>query len=78
MSALNPELMASYGRLCGWTLARAHARAGESAVLAGYLGKSEAFDEAMATFALAYRDRNQEDFEVFLRGRPTEGGTVQS
>ena len=78
VSALNPELMASYGRRCGWTLARAHARAGESAVLAGYLGKSEAFDEAMATFALAYRDRNQEDFEVFLRGRPTEGGTVQS
>jgi len=57
-----------YGRLCGAALARAHARAGQPALLAGYLGSSAAFDEAISTFALAYADQNDRDYEAFLAG----------
>ncbi len=58
--------LAAYGRLCGATLARAHARAGEPAVLAGYLGTSAVFDEALAAFAVGYADQNERDYEAFL------------
>jgi len=52
--------------LCGATLARAHARAGEPAILAGYLGRSTAFDEALAAFATEYADQNERDYKSFL------------
>jgi uncharacterized protein (DUF2252 family) len=55
------ESLADYARLCGKTLARAHARSGDPAVIAGYLGSSDAFDEAIADFALAYEERNAAD-----------------
>jgi uncharacterized protein (DUF2252 family) len=55
-----------YGRLCGAALARAHARAGQPALLAGYLGRSSAFDESLAAFALTYADQNERDYESFL------------
>ena len=58
--------LAVYGRLCGATLARAHARAGEPAVLAGYLGTRAVFDEALAAFAVRYADQNEKDYEAFL------------
>ena len=51
-----------YGRLCGWALARAHARTGRASVISGYLGGSEAFDRAIADFALAYSDQNDQDY----------------
>jgi len=56
-----PELAKEYGALCGWALARAHAKAGDSARIAGYLGKSAVFDEAIADFAVAYADQNERD-----------------
>jgi uncharacterized protein (DUF2252 family) len=56
-----------YVELCGWTLARAHARTGDAAQIAGYLGKSEAFDEAIARFAFAYAEQTQKDHEVFVK-----------
>lgn len=56
-----------YSQLCAWTLARAHARTGDRGAIAGYMGKSDAFDEAMATFALAYADQNERDYEAFLK-----------
>ena len=49
---------ARYGRLCAWTLARAHARSGDSVAIAGYLGPSQAFDHAIAAFAEVYADRD--------------------
>lgn len=58
--------LADYGRLCGATLARAHARAGEPAVLAGYLGSSAVFDQALAAFAVGYADQNERDYARFL------------
>ena len=57
LESVRPTGLAVYGRLCGATLAQAHARAGEPAVLAGYLGSGAVFDEALAAFAVAYRIR---------------------
>jgi uncharacterized protein (DUF2252 family) len=56
-----------YLELCGWTLARAHARTGDAAQIAGYLGNSDAFDMAMVKFAFAYADQTQHDHEVFVK-----------
>ena len=50
-----------YGEMCAWTLARAHARSGDSVALAAYLGRSDTFDRAMAEFAEAYADQNERD-----------------
>lgn len=54
-----------YARLCGLTLARAHARSADPAVIAGYLGKSKAFDRAIGEFAVQYADQNDRDYEEF-------------
>ena len=59
-----PDGMAVYARLCGWTLARSHARSGDRIAIAAYLGKSDAFDRAIADFSAAYADQNQRDFEA--------------
>lgn len=56
-----------YGQLCAWTLARAHARTGDRVAIASYLGSSDKFDAAMVSFALAYADQNEADFEQFLK-----------
>jgi uncharacterized protein (DUF2252 family) len=69
---LDESLLVTYGRICAWTLARAHARGGRGAEIAGYLGKSEVADEAFATFALAYRDRTLSDFTA-LQGAAKRG-----
>ena len=50
-----------YANLCGRTLARAHARSGDPALLAGYMGKSEAFDDALGSFAMAYAALTEQD-----------------
>jgi hypothetical protein len=60
----SPSLMVQYADLCGWALARAHARSGDAATLSGYLGKSDAFDTALASFALAYTDQNERDHDA--------------
>jgi uncharacterized protein (DUF2252 family) len=57
----------AYGRVCGWALARAHARSGDAAMIAGYLGSSEAFDDAMSEFAFEYAGQAQRDHRVFVR-----------
>lgn len=56
-----------YLELCGWTLARAHARTGDAAQIAGYLGNSDAFDEAMMKFAFGYAEQTQKDHELFVK-----------
>ena len=55
------EMLSIYGELCGWALARAHAKAGDPCLMSGYLGKSAQFDEAMGKFALAYADQAERD-----------------
>ena len=56
-----------YARLCGATLARAHARWGDRIAIAAYLGKGDAFDRAIADFAAAYADQNERDYEAFVK-----------
>ena len=57
-----PEGMTIYAQLCGWTLARAHARSGDRVALAAYLGGSAKFDQAIADFAETYADQNERDY----------------
>jgi len=57
----SPKLIRRFADLCGWTLARAHAKSGDSATISGYLGKTDAFDRAIGKFALAYADQNERD-----------------
>ena len=59
---LGAKTLAGYGRLCGSVLAQAHARTGDSAAIAGYLGKHDTFDQAIATFAKRYARVNGRDF----------------
>lgn len=56
-----------YGQLCGRALARAHARSGDAFLLANYLGKSDAFADAMASFAVAYAGQNERDYSAMLK-----------
>jgi uncharacterized protein (DUF2252 family) len=58
-----PGQMLGYAHLCGWTLARAHARSGDRVAIASYLGKSDAFDRAVAVFSEAYADQNRRDYQ---------------
>ncbi len=62
-----PAGMTVYARLCGWTLARAHARSGDRIALAAYLGGSDRFDQAIADFAETYADQNERDYEALQR-----------
>jgi hypothetical protein len=55
------QMLAIYGKACGWVLARAHAKGGDPWVISGYLGKQDEFDEAMGKWALAYADQAEQD-----------------
>jgi uncharacterized protein (DUF2252 family) len=57
----------AYGRMCGWALARAHARSGDAAIIAGYMGSSSTFDDVMQEFAVEYADQVQRDHRAFVR-----------
>jgi len=70
-----PEGMSAYGRLCGWTLARAHARSGDRIAIAAYLGSSKAFDNAIASFSEIYADQNEKDYQA-LQQAITDGRIV--
>jgi hypothetical protein len=61
--------LANYARLCGRTLARAHARSADPAVLAGYLGKNDVMDDALASFAMAYAARTQSDYDRLVKAK---------
>lgn len=61
-----PEL-GEYGRLCGWALARAHAKAGDAVTVSGYLGTGTQFDDAMGDFGIAYATQVNQDFETLMQ-----------
>ena len=73
---MDPLQLDYYGRLCGWALARAHARTGRAAIISGYLGTSEVFDQAIADFAVGYADQNEQDFQRLLKA--VSDGRVQA
>ena len=62
IATLPPEGLEIYGRVCGWTLARAHARSGDRIAIGAYLGKGESFDRAIADFSERYADQNELDY----------------
>jgi uncharacterized protein (DUF2252 family) len=62
-----PSGMAAYGRLCGWTLARAHARSGDRVAIAGYLGKGSTFGRAIVEFSHAYAEQNERDYKALAQ-----------
>jgi uncharacterized protein (DUF2252 family) len=59
-----PDGMSAYGRLCGWTLSRAHARSGDRIAIAAYLGGGNSFDRAILEFSRAYADQNESDYKA--------------
>jgi uncharacterized protein (DUF2252 family) len=65
LEAMSGDDLVAYAELCGWVLARAHARSSDASPVAGYLGKSEVFDDAIAGFAQAYADQTERDYEAF-------------
>lgn len=60
---LKPSNLSEYCRICGWALALAHAKSGDAAMLAGYVGTSEALDDALTTFAFAYAEQTEQDYD---------------
>ncbi len=67
VEAFNPTTMLDYARLCGWTLARTHAKSGDSGMIAGYLGKADVFDRAVTQFSELYADQVERDHAAFMR-----------
>src|SRR5262249_21214652 len=62
VETMDEKALKTYAELCGWTLARAHARSGDAIAITGYLGKSDVFDRSVARFAELYADQNERDF----------------
>jgi hypothetical protein len=62
--------------MCGWTLARAHARSGDRIAIASYLGSGDGFDRALADFSSAYAEQNERDYEAFVAA--VETGRIEA
>jgi uncharacterized protein (DUF2252 family) len=76
IEAMTAADLSWYGALCGWTLARAHARSGDRIAIAAYLGGSAVFEHAVAEFAEAYADQNERDYQALVAA--AESGRVTS
>jgi hypothetical protein len=59
-----PKILDEYASLCGWALAKSHAKAGRSPEITGYIGKSEVFSKAVSEFAVQYADQTENDFAL--------------
>ncbi len=77
IETFTPDMLVNYGRMCGWSLALAHARSGDRIAIAGYLGRGATFDLAIAAFADAYANQNQRDFERLTAAWKAHEITVQ-
>jgi hypothetical protein len=66
LTTMSPTVLPEYGGMCGWTLARAHARSGDRIAIGAYLGSSTTFDRAMADFAFAYAAQNERDYAAVI------------
>ena len=67
VEAMIPLGLTYYARICGWTLARAHARSGDPVAIAEYLGDSDAFDKSITDFSQRYADQNERDYQEFTK-----------
>ena len=66
VETMTPFMLEFYAGICGWTLARAHARSGDAVALGAYLGKSDKFDRSITDFSLRYADQNERDYQAFV------------
>jgi uncharacterized protein (DUF2252 family) len=66
VEAAVPASLTYYGRICGWTLARAHARSGDAIAMAEYLGEGDEFDRSLTDFSERYADQNEQDYQQFV------------
>jgi hypothetical protein len=66
VEVMKPANLHQYAHLCGRTVARAHARSGDALVLSSYMGKSNAFEDALADFAVAYSKQNERDYQALV------------
>jgi uncharacterized protein (DUF2252 family) len=76
VETLDHPMLRSYGALCGWTLARAHARSGDRIAIASYLGSGGVFDQAIVDFSEAYADQNERDHDALVQA--VKSGRVQA
>ncbi len=77
VESMTPAAMNIYARMCGWTLARAHARSGDRIAIASYLGGSDPFDRAIGEFAEVYADQNERDYDALVQAERDERIEVQ-
>ena len=75
---MDRSALEAYGKICGWTLARAHARSGDRIAIAAYLGGGSAFDRAMASFAELYADQNDRDYRALQEAAASGRVAVES
>jgi uncharacterized protein (DUF2252 family) len=78
VEAMDAPTMVGYARLCGWTLARAHARTGDRRAIDAYLGKGDKFDRAIAEFSQAYADQNESDYTLLMEAERSGDLKVES
>ncbi len=78
IETMPPKELSIYGEMCGWTLARAHARSGDRIAIGSYLGKNDSFDQAVADFAAAYADQNERDYQALKKAAKTKRITAQT
>ena len=65
IESMTPVTLRYYAQICGWTLARAHARSGDPVAMAAYLGRDDAFERSVTDFAERYADQNEKDYQEF-------------
>ncbi len=76
VESMKPSALAAYAHLCGWTLARAHARSGDAAAIAAYPGGGARVDRGLAAFAESYADQNERDYAALKKA--VDNGTVMA
>jgi uncharacterized protein (DUF2252 family) len=85
LETIRPSTLINYATMCSWALARAHAKAGDASMIAGYLGSKDTFDEALVQYATAYADQAERDFQAFqsairsgrLQTEPAKGAGLE-
>jgi uncharacterized protein (DUF2252 family) len=76
VETMDPGMLGLYGRACGWTLARAHARSGDPIAIAAYLGEGDQFDRSITHFCERYADQNEQDYQAFVTA--VQSGRLQA
>jgi uncharacterized protein (DUF2252 family) len=76
VESMNPVTLTFYAGICGWTLARAHARSGDAIALAEYLGPTDTFDQSITDFSQRYADQNERDYRAF--NQAIQSGRLQA